>query len=164
MCPSVGTIVARGYEIEGISSYATGEVKIAVVIPCYRVAQHALDVIAAIPKAVSLIVCVDDAWPDGSGKLIETASTDSRVVVLHHECNQGVGGAMVTGYRRALESDATIIVKIDGDGQMDPRLIPAFVAPIAEGEADYTKGNRFYRPESVRCQRRALSVMLSFLS
>src|SRR6266436_1570577 len=121
----------------------------AVVIPCYRVTRHVLDVIAAIPPDVSLIVCVDDACPDGSGKHIEKANLGKRVVVLYHEHNQGVGGAMITGYRAALERGATIVVKIDGDGQMDPRLLPAFVAPIVRGLADYAKGNRFYRPESV---------------
>ena len=142
-------------------------IKTAVVIPCYRVTRQVLGVIAAVPPHVSLIVCVDDACPDGCGKYIEGANLDKRVVVLYHESNQGVGGAMVTGYRAALERGATIIVKIDGDGQMDPQLIPAFVAPIVEGAADYTKGNRFYRPESVigmPIKRLAGNAILSFMS
>lgn len=81
--------------------------------------------------------------------MIKHSTRDKRVTVLFHKRNQGVGGAMVTGYRAALECGATIIAKIDGDGQMDPRLLSAFVAPIMEGLADYTKGNRFYRPESL---------------
>ncbi len=70
--------------------------------------------------------------------------------VLRHGENQGVGSAMVTGYRRALEVGADIAVKIDGDGQMDPALLPAFVRPLALGLADYTKGNRFFSLGSVR--------------
>jgi len=64
--------------------------------------------------------------------------------VVYHAQNQGVGGAVLTGYQRALELGAGIIVKIDGDGQMDPAMLPRFVAPIVAGYADYTKGNRFY--------------------
>ena len=64
--------------------------------------------------------------------------------MLFHEKNQGVGGAMCTGYAQALKSDAQIVVKIDGDGQMNPSLINRFVKPILNGSADYTKGNRFF--------------------
>lgn len=117
---------------------------IAVVIPSYRVSRHILGVIASIGPSVRQIIVVDDACPDGSGALVETQCRDPRVVVLRHEVNQGVGGAVLTGYRHAIDSGAEIIVKIDGDGQMDPGLLPRFVRPIAEGMADYTKGNRFY--------------------
>lgn len=140
---------------------------IAVVIPCYRVSSHVLGVIAAVPVEVPHIICVDDACPDGSGKAIEAAALNERVTVLYHDLNRGVGGAMATGYRAALEAGATIVVKVDGDGQMDPRLIPAFVAPILEGVADYTKGNRFYRPESVMgmpLRRLVGNAILSFVS
>jgi dolichol-phosphate mannosyltransferase len=140
---------------------------VAVVIPCYRVTAHVVDVIAAIPPDVLCVICVDDGCPDGSGKQIEGAGFGDRVSVLYHDSNQGVGGAMATGYRAALATGATVVVKVDGDGQMDPRLIPAFVAPIIEGVADYTKGNRFYRPESVIGMpiRRLLgNAILSFVS
>jgi glycosyltransferase involved in cell wall biosynthesis len=75
---------------------------------------------------------------------------DPRVNVLFHDTNQGVGGAVLTGYHRAVEDAMDIVVKIDGDGQMDPSLIPHFVKPIEEGRADYTKGNRFYSLDYVR--------------
>ena len=75
---------------------------------------------------------------------------DPRVRVLFHDENQGVGGAVSTGYRAALEEGMDIVVKVDGDGQMDPALIPHFTRPIERGRADYTKGNRFYRPESLK--------------
>lgn len=120
------------------------ESRIAVVIPSYRVSRHILDVIASIGPMVQQVIVVDDACPDGSGALVTAQCRDPRVVVLTHEVNQGVGGAVLTGYQRAIESGMDIIVKIDGDGQMDPGLLPRFVRPIAEGLADYTKGNRFY--------------------
>jgi glycosyltransferase involved in cell wall biosynthesis len=98
--------------------------------------------LSEIGKEVSYIFVVDDACPDGSGKLVQEKVSDSRVKVIFHEENLGVGGAMITGYKAALETDATIIVKIDGDGQMDPALIGELIAPIVNGRADYTKGDR----------------------
>jgi dolichol-phosphate mannosyltransferase len=117
---------------------------LAVVIPCFRVRQHVLSVIRDVGDEVAQIYCVDDACPDHSGTFILEHCSDPRVRVLFNPTNLGVGGAMITGYRAALESGADVVVKVDGDGQMDPRLIPSFVWPILSGEADYTKGNRFY--------------------
>jgi glycosyltransferase involved in cell wall biosynthesis len=119
---------------------------IAVVIPCYRVLGHILAVLARIGPDVAAIYCVDDGCPDGSGDWIAHHIRDPRIKVLRHGENRGVGAAVVTGYRQALADGAEIIVKIDGDGQMDPGLIPSFVGPILAGEADYTKGNRFFDP------------------
>lgn len=120
------------------------EPRIAVVIPSFRVSRHILGVIASVGPKVGQIIVVDDACPDGSGELVRTQCRDPRVVVLRHEVNQGVGGAVLTGYRHAIASGADIIVKVDGDGQMDLDLLPRFVRPISDGVADYTKGNRFY--------------------
>ena len=116
---------------------------VAVVIPAYKVTQHILDVIASIGPEVSKIYVVDDACPDGSGRLVSAKCSDKRVEVLNHAENQGVGGAVVTGYRAALNFGSDIVVKIDGDGQMDPKMISDLIKPIQEGNADYTKGNRF---------------------
>ncbi len=116
---------------------------IAVVIPAYRVSGHVLEVLAEIGPEVSKIYVVDDACPDGSGALVSAKCADKRVEVLTHTENQGVGGAVVTGYRAALAGGADVVVKLDGDGQMDPAKISDLVAPILEGNADYTKGNRF---------------------
>lgn len=123
--------------------------KIAVVIPCFREKDHVLDVIKQIPENVDYIFCVDDACPEQTGEYIKTSCQDPRVKVIRHDTNQGVGGAMVSGYQEALKTDVDIVVKIDGDGQMDPLLIHRFIKPIINGTADYTKGNRFYRPDDV---------------
>lgn len=122
---------------------------IAVVIPCFKVANSILDVIASIGPEVEAIYVVDDACPQFSGKLVQEKCNDPRVSVVFHSTNQGVGGAVITGYRTAVKANVDIIVKLDGDGQMDASLIPYFVEPIQTGEADYTKGNRFYEVESV---------------
>jgi dolichol-phosphate mannosyltransferase len=124
--------------------------KIAVVIPSYRVRQHIFGVLAAIGKEVWRIYIVDDCCPEGSGDFVRQRCSDHRVRVLKNEQNQGVGGAVMTGYRAALAEGADIIVKIDGDGQMDPTLLIRFVTPIIKGQADYTKGNRFYDLTNIR--------------
>lgn len=123
---------------------------IAVVIPSYRVTRHILGVIAGIGPEVARIYVVDDKCPDASGAFVRANCSDPRVTVLEHAENQGVGGAVMTGYRAAIDDGARVIVKIDGDGQMDAALLPDFVAPILAGEADYTKGNRFFDLEQIR--------------
>jgi glycosyltransferase involved in cell wall biosynthesis len=123
---------------------------IAVVIPCYRVAPHILGVLAAIGPEVGAIYVVDDACPERTGDLVEARCTDPRVRVLRHAGNQGVGGATVTGYRQAIADGADVIVKLDGDGQMDPAEILRLTRPILQGDADYTKGNRFFEIEGLR--------------
>ena len=141
--------------------------RVAVVIPCYRVADRVVDVIARVPPEIVAIICVDDACPDHSGDCIERDCGDSRVSVVRHQTNQGVGGAMVSGYRAALVAGADVVVKLDGDGQMDPTLIFRLVRPIVSGQADYAKGNRFFRPEDVSAMPRVRlfgNAALSFLS
>jgi len=139
----------------------------AVAIPCYKVTRHVLEVIQAIGPEVEAIYAVDDACPDGSGRFIEEHNRDPRVRVLYNPENRGVGGAIVTAYQAAMADGMDIVVKIDGDGQMDPALLPSFVRPLLQGRADYTKGNRFFRPESVQGMppvRLFGNAMLSFLT
>lgn len=124
--------------------------QIAVVIPTYKVTRHIGEVVAGIPSDVAHIYIVDDACPDGSGRFVEANIKDPRVRLIYHKANQGVGGAVMTGYQAAIAEGADVIVKVDGDGQMDPGLIPYLVDPILAGEADYTKGNRFYDLEEIR--------------
>lgn len=140
---------------------------IAVVIPCYKVQRKVLDVISRIGTEVTSIYVVDDGCPEKVQDLVLREVADPRVRVLRHECNLGVGAATLTGMTAAWQNGATILIKLDGDGQMDPGLIPNFVAPIARGEADYAKGNRFFAPEFLQGMP-ALRVfgngMLSFIT
>jgi dolichol-phosphate mannosyltransferase len=122
---------------------------IAVVIPCFRVSRQILNLIANIGPEVQWIFVIDDACPENSGVIVEQSANDPRVTVLKHDSNAGVGAAVSTGYRAALEVGATIIVKCDGDGQMNPTLINALCSPILNKQADYVKGNRFYRLQHV---------------
>jgi glycosyltransferase involved in cell wall biosynthesis len=141
--------------------------QISVVIPCYKVKNHILSVIDNIGSEVSRIYVVDDKCPEQTGKYVEEFCKDPRVRVVCNLENKGVGGATMAGYRQAMEDKSDIIVKIDGDGQMNPRLIPRFVQPIIEGCADYTKGNRFYSLESLETMPKIRifgNAGLSFLS
>lgn len=117
---------------------------IAAVIPCYRVEREIESVLRTVPSYIKHIIVVDDASPDSTADLV-TASVknDHRILLIRHPLNQGVGGAMVTGYRKALEIGAQVVVKIDGDGQMDMDRLPELLKPLIEGRADYAKGNRF---------------------
>ena len=123
--------------------------KIAVVIPSYKVRNHILDVIHQIGPEVCRIYVVDDCCPDNSGSFVERHCKDERIIIIRNPENRGVGGAVMVGYAAAITEGMDIIVKIDGDGQMDASLIPNFIAPILENEADYTKGNRFFNLEKV---------------
>jgi dolichol-phosphate mannosyltransferase len=123
---------------------ASSAPNVAVVIPCYRVRDRVLDVIARVGPEVAWIFVVDDACPEGSGDHVERECRDPRVRVLRHATNAGVGAAVATGYRAALDTAAIAVVKLDGDGQMDPALIALLVRPLQLDQADYVKGNRFH--------------------
>jgi glycosyltransferase involved in cell wall biosynthesis len=141
--------------------------RIGVVIPCFQVRDHILSLLAGIGDLVETIYVVDDCCPEGSGRLVESQTRDSRVRVIFHAVNQGVGGAVLSGIEAALRDGMDVVVKIDGDGQMDPALLPLFVRPILAGEADVTKGNRFYDPQDVKnmpAVRLIGNAALSFLA
>jgi glycosyltransferase involved in cell wall biosynthesis len=116
---------------------------VAVVVPAYKVRAHILEVLSEIGPEVSRIYVVDDACPERSGDFVLEQVKDPRVQVIKNDKNLGVGGAVCAGYEAALKDGAHVIVKLDGDGQMNPAQIPSMIAPIVAGKADYTKGNRF---------------------
>jgi len=115
---------------------------IAVVLPAYNVKSHIENVVKAMPLFVNNIIVVDDKCPQETGSFIEELNLD-KVTVIFHKHNKGVGGAVVTGYKKALELNSDIVVKVDGDGQMNPANISKLIQPIIDNKADYTKGNRF---------------------
>lgn len=125
------------------------EQKIAVAIPCYKVEQHLERVVQGLPAFVDIIILVDDCSPDRTGALVDRlAVSDSRIVALHHTENRGVGGAMKTAFAKAVEMGADVVVKLDGDGQMDA----SYIAFLEEGlrEADFAKGNRLFDRQMLR--------------
>lgn len=135
-------------------------------IPAYRAENFIQKILAGIPSFVSYIVVVNDCSPDRTAELVQ-ASKDARLCLVSHEKNQGVGGAVLTGYRRAMELGAKIIVKMDSDDQMDPAYLIPLIAPILMGQADYTKGNRFLHANELKAMpllRRIGNAGLSFLT
>jgi dolichol-phosphate mannosyltransferase len=118
--------------------------RIVAVVPAYRVEGQIESVLRGLPSYLDRIIVVDDGSPDQTADLVRAAARkDRRVVLLRHESNMGVGAAMVSGFRRALDLKAQIVVKVDGDGQMDTGRLPELLEPLIQGKADYTKGNRF---------------------
>lgn len=141
--------------------------KIAVVIPAYKVSNQILIVIKGIGLEVSRIYVVDDYCPEKTGSIVIENCRDPRVNIITHQKNMGVGAAVITGIKAALADKAKIIIKLDGDGQMDPKLIPELVAPIQEARADYVKGNRFHGLEGIGAMpplRLFGNAVLSFLA
>jgi glycosyltransferase involved in cell wall biosynthesis len=126
------------------------DLRIAVVIPAYNERRKIAGTVATIPALVDHILVIDDASADDTSHEARRAALrrdrPAAVEVIRHAANRGVGGAITTGYRRALAIGADIAVVMAGDGQMDPDDLPALLAPIARGEADYVKGNRFLHP------------------
>ena len=138
-----------------------------VVIPAFRASTSILGVIKGIGPEIDLIVVVDDACPEGTGVMVTNKCGDPRVVALMHGVNQGVGGAFLTGMRYAIQRGADIIVKVDADGQMNPAQVPALIHPIASGQADFVKGDRFFfltNAASMPAVRRFGNLALSFLA
>lgn len=115
--------------------------KIAVVIPCYKVSKFINKVISKLPKFIDNIYVIDDACPDKSVKKIYSKS--KKIKKIYRKKNGGVGAAVKDGYKLSLKDKNDITVRIDGDDQMDPKLISDFIKPIIDGKADFTKGNRF---------------------
>jgi len=117
---------------------------IVVVIPCFRVESEIGKILHDLPAYLKHIIVIDDASPDETARVVtQAAQNDSRIILIKHKKNKGVGGAMVTGFRKALELGCDMVVKMDGDGQMDIGHIPNLLAPLIQEQADYTKGNRF---------------------
>jgi dolichol-phosphate mannosyltransferase len=140
--------------------------RVGIVIPCYQVERSIASVITAIPDYVDIIIAVDDASSDETLATLRSIQ-EPRLIVLTHTANQGVGGAMVTGFREALRSELDIVVKVDGDGQMQLERLPELIDPIVENICDYAKGNRFLNAhELVRmpAPRRLGNIALTFLT
>jgi dolichol-phosphate mannosyltransferase len=139
---------------------------VAVVVPAFRVAGKVGQVVRGLPPYVRHVIVVDDASPDEAAAEVRPLCSQ-RVRLVRHARNQGVGGAMLTGYAVALALGAEVVVKMDGDDQMDPAFLPTLLLPIARGEADYTKGNRFlhaYALGSMPFARRVGNFGLTFLT
>jgi len=140
--------------------------RVHVVIPAYNVAAHIDAVLRGLPDFVDAVTVVNDGSTDGTAAAVQ-ATSDRRVTLLESPANEGVGGAMVRGFRHALAQGDGIIVKMDGDGQMDPADLPRLLEPIVDGRCEYAKGNRFLRSRELDIMPRARlagNFVLTFLT
>ncbi len=141
---------------------------IAVIVPAYNEEKLIGEVLKTIPTFVDHIVVVDDASRDRTGKVVKAhQQEDCRVVYLRHPRNEGVGGAIFTGYQWARDHEISVSVVMAGDAQMDPKDLPKLLDPVVDGEVDYSKGNRLFtgRAWKVIPKTRYLgNAVLSFLT
>jgi glycosyltransferase involved in cell wall biosynthesis len=140
--------------------------RIAVVVPAYREENHIAGVIATMPAIVDDIIVVDDASPDNTLSVAQAAATE-RTTVIHHEVNQGVGGAIITGHRKAVELGADISVIMAGDGQMDVDYLPQLLDPITDQGYGFSKANRLFSNASFAGMPRHRvfgNIVLTFLT
>jgi glycosyltransferase involved in cell wall biosynthesis len=139
---------------------------VAVVIPAFNEADKIAATIRSVPAFVDHVVVVDDGSADATASVARCAAGPSVEVIVHPE-NRGVGAAIATGYARALALGAEATAVMAGDGQMEPADLPALLAPVIEGRADYAKGNRLAWPggwREIPPVRLAGSLVLSWLT
>jgi glycosyltransferase involved in cell wall biosynthesis len=141
---------------------------IAVIVPAYNEEKLVGKVLKTVPPFVDHIVVVDDASSDRTGEVVKAhQEEDSRIIYLRHPRNEGVGGAIVTGYKWARDNEISISVVMAGDAQMDPKDLPKLLDPVVEGEVDYSKGNRLFTGKAWRVipkTRYLGNAVLSFLT
>jgi glycosyltransferase involved in cell wall biosynthesis len=122
---------------------------IGVVVPAYNEEKLIAETLHTIPPFVDTIIVVDDSSTDSTAEIVRgTAETDRRLILIEHPVNQGVGAAIITGYKKAVELDIDVTAVMAGDNQMDPRDLENIVEPVAEGAVDYTKGNRLFQGDA----------------
>lgn len=113
------------------------------VVPAYKEEVLIESTLNSIPDFVDRVYAVDDASPDRTGVLIDSyVRKDPRIIAIHHSHNKGVGGAIISGYKQALEDGMNIVAVMAGDNQMDPGFLPELLDPVVTGEVDYSVGNR----------------------
>jgi glycosyltransferase involved in cell wall biosynthesis len=121
---------------------------VGVVVPAYNEESLIGATLSGIPEYIDHVYVINDGSLDNTLEVIKDyQSRDSRIVIINHENNQGVGAAIVSGYKNALEDEVEITLVMGGDNQMDPKYIPVLLDPIVSGQADYTKGNRLMSKE-----------------
>jgi len=122
---------------------------IAVVVPAYNEETLIEQTLISILDFVDKVIVVNDAGNDHTGQVVKKiAQKDTRIILIQYEVNQGVGGAIVTGYKKAVELEIDITVVMAGDGQMNPNDLTNILDPVANGDADYTKGNRLFQGDA----------------
>lgn len=143
------------------------EKRIAIIIPCYNVRSKISEVLLNIPDFIQGIIAVDDcSLDDTKDQIIAASKKDNRVKYLYNEKNLGVGGSVINGFNYAYQCGFDILIKMDGDGQMDPKYLPDLIQPIINDGFDFSKGNRFSKRKTISEMpsiRRFGNLCLSFM-
>jgi len=122
---------------------------ISVVIPAYNEEKLIAKTLISIPSLVDKVIVVDDSSSDNTAEIVkEIAEQDTRIILIEHGANQGVGGAIATGYKKAVELEIDVTAVMAGDGQMDPNDLTSILEPVASEVVDYTKGNRLFQGDA----------------
>jgi len=141
------------------------EKKIAVVVPAYNEEALIGRTLGSIPDFVDHIIVVNDASTDSTHEITKgKAQEDKRIVLIEHQENQGVGGAIVSGYKAARDLQVDVTAIMAGDAQMDPNDLVRIIEPVANGSADYSKGNRLFYGDAWKMIPRYRYLGNSFLS
>ncbi len=144
---------------------------IAVVVPCYNEAKQIGSVLRSMPSFVDKIIVVDDKSLDKTVSIVkdlgQKKKTEKKIILLEHQTNQGVGGAIASGYQWCRQKNIDVVAVMAGDGQMLPKDLPAILDPVVEGRADYSKANRLFSGEAYKKIPRARyfgNSVLTFLT
>ncbi|MCD4793735.1 MAG: glycosyltransferase family 2 protein [Bacteroidales bacterium] len=141
------------------------EKKISVVVPCFNEESQIAMVIDTMPDYIDKIIIIDDLSSDKTVDIVKKYSEkNNKIILIEHKKNQGVGGAIASGYKWSRDNDIDIAVVMAGDGQMDPIELPRIIAPVAEDKTDYTKSNRLLSGEAYQKIPRARYIGNSMLS
>ncbi|TAL62391.1 MAG: glycosyltransferase family 2 protein, partial [Bacteroidetes bacterium] len=125
--------------------------KICAVVPAYNEGTQIAGMLSVMPDFVDKIIVVNDCSKDPTGRIVQDMTQKySSIILIHHEKNQGVGGAIATGYKWARDNDMDVTVVMAGDGQMDPSDLSAILDPVVNNEVDYSKGNRLFTGEAYK--------------
>jgi glycosyltransferase involved in cell wall biosynthesis len=126
--------------------------RVYVVIPAYNEEKLIGRVLDTMPELVDRMVAVDDASTDDTARILcaAQAKLGERLRVVRHDRNRGVGAAIASGYKAALEEleGKDLVAVMAGDAQMDPVELPRLLTPLVRDQADYTKGNRLFTGEA----------------
>jgi len=149
--PSTRGVTRELRREERVAVEEAAQCRIAVVVPAYNEERQIVKVLSTMPEYVDHVVVVNDASRDRTADVTkEIARKDKRIVLLNHDVNQGVGGAIATGYKWSRDNDVDVAVVMAGDAQMDPKDLPLIIGPVVRGEVDYSKANRLVSGEAFR--------------
>ena len=142
--------------------------RVAVVVPAYNEELLIGETLTGVPDYVANVYVVNDCSSDRTRQIVDYyASKDSSIIPIHHDTNKGVGAAIISGYKKALEDEMQIVAVMAGDNQMDPVFLPHLLDPIINGRCDYTMGNRLINPlyrKSMSSWRFSGNVILTLLT